>query len=139
MSPDDIIKAGRKLVGSPFMHQGRIPEFGLDCAGLMVCLAESLGYTPADMLSYGINPSTELLLWGLDSQPFLTKASIMDRRPGDILVMRFRSRSQHLALFTGSTIIHAYYQVSQVAEHNLSDEWLNRISHNYRFKDIDHG
>ena len=53
--------------------------------------------------------------------------------PGDLLLMRFAGEPQHLAVFTGETIIHAYQATGRVVEHSLDDKWRRRIVRVYRF------
>jgi cell wall-associated NlpC family hydrolase len=40
----DIVAAARALIGTPFRHQGKDPEFGLDCRGLVLCVGYQIGY-----------------------------------------------------------------------------------------------
>lgn len=51
---------------------------------------------------------------------------------GDILVMIFNGIPQHLSIFAGETIIHAYEKAGQVVEHRLADVWKKLISGVYR-------
>ncbi|MBK8745664.1 MAG: peptidase P60, partial [Propionivibrio sp.] len=38
-----ILAAARACIGTPFVHQGRIPGLALDCAGLVVAVAQAIG------------------------------------------------------------------------------------------------
>ncbi|MBK7357516.1 hypothetical protein [Propionivibrio sp.] len=55
---------------------------------------------------------------------------------GDILLIRFSGDPQHLAIFTGETIIHSYASVGAVCEHRMADVWAARIVCAYRFKGL---
>ncbi len=134
MTADDIVAAARACIGTPFVHQGRIPGVALDCAGLVVAVAESVGVEYADHAGYGRNPANGLLESVLDVQPFLTR--VFDRKPGDVLLMRFAGEPQHLAIFTGDNIIHSYESVGKVCEHRMADVWAVRIVRVYRFKGV---
>ena len=134
MTADDIISAARACLDTPFVHQGRIPGVALDCAGLVVAVAEAVGADYVDHPGYGCNPANGLLESVLDAQPFLDR--VFDRQPGDVLLMRFAGEPQHLAIFTGENIIHSYAQAGKVCEHILDDVWASRIVRTYRFKGL---
>lgn len=137
MSPDDIIAAARACIGTPFRHQGRIPGLSLDCAGLMVAIADRLGLDYVDVPDYGRHPAGALLESTLDAQPCLDRVpGIADHQPGDLLLMSFTGEPQHLAITTGETIIHSYQSVGQVCEHRLSEVWAARIVRVYRFRGL---
>jgi hypothetical protein len=48
--------------------------------------------------------------------------------------MRFGNEPQHLAVFEGDNVIHAYESIGRVVEHRLDDKWRKRIVRVYRFK-----
>jgi cell wall-associated NlpC family hydrolase len=48
MSPAEVVQAARALLGTPFHHQGRVPGVGLDCAGVPIVVARTLGLIAAD-------------------------------------------------------------------------------------------
>ena len=134
MTADDILTAARSCLDTPFRHQGRIPGLALDCAGLIVAVAESVGADYIDRFGYGRNPAHGLLESVLHAQPFLER--VFDRKPGDVLLMRFSGEPQHLAICAGDTIIHSYEAVGKVCEHRLASVWAARIVRVYRFKGI---
>ena len=96
MTPDAIVSAARALIGTPFVHQGRIPGRALDCAGLVVAVAQAVGVEYIDQTGYSCNPSGGLLEAALDGQPGIERVPTSDRVPGDILLMRFSGDPQHL-------------------------------------------
>jgi cell wall-associated NlpC family hydrolase len=51
-------------------------------------------------------------------------------------MMRFTGEPQHVGIYTGDTLIHAYESVGKVVEHRMDDKWLRRIVRVYRFKDM---
>ena len=134
MIADDIITAARSLLDTPFVHQGRIPGKALDCAGTIEATADLIGAEYVDVPGYSRSPSNGLLEAALDAQPCLER--VIDRAPGDVLLMRFSGEPQHLAIYTGETIIHSYESVGKVCEHRLSDVWAARIVRIYRFKGV---
>jgi len=143
MTRDDILTAARSEISTPFRHQGRTPGLALDCAGLIVSVAAALGMEYCDQHGYSRHPSDGLLEAALDDQPCLIRVALADMQPGDILLMKFNSDPQHLALFAGWSdvyqaegIIHAWLQARNVAEHVLTDEWRSRIVRVYRFRGV---
>ncbi len=132
MTPDTLIAAARECLDTPFAHQGRILGRALDCAGVAVHAARRCGQDVNEPAAYGRLPNNAMLEWWLDQQSFLERAALP--AAGDLLLMRFTGEPQHLALYTGTTIIHAYEAVGRVVEHRLDDKWRRRIVRAYRFK-----
>lgn len=139
----DILAAAQSELGTPFRHQGRTPGGALDCAGLVIVVAEKLGADYVDQQGYSRYPSDGLLESALDAQPCLRRVALVDMQPGDVLLMRFNSDPQHLAIFAGRSdvyqaegIIHAWLQARKVCEHVLTDEWRSRIVRVYRFRGV---
>ena len=136
MTRDDIITAARDCLGTPFVHQGRIPGRALDCAGLIVAVAQSIGVEYVDQTGYSRSPSGGLLEAALDGQPGIMRIAPADRAAGDVLLMRFSGDPQHLAILAGTTIIHAWEAPGLVCEHDLTDLWGRRIVRVYRFRGL---
>lgn len=133
MTVDEIIAAARAEVGTPFMHQGRIPGKALDCAGLAVVVA-SQWHAVEQPRAYGRSPHLGLLQQWVEAQDFLQP--IASPVAGCLLLMRFGTEPQHLAICAGDKIIHSYGSVGKVVEHNFSDVWRARVVKAYRFKDV---
>ena len=134
MTADDILDAARQCLGTKFRHQGRLVAFGLDCAGVAIHVARQIGAGHLDVSGYGRTPANGQLEQSLDSQPCLERVFLEDRKPGDLLLMRFASEPQHLAICAGDTIIHAYEAAGLCCEHRLSSLWAARIVRVYRFR-----
>lgn len=134
MTVADIIAAARACLDTPFVHQGRIPGRALDCAGLVVAVANAVGAEVVDVPGYGRTPSNGMLEDALERQPAMRRVD--DRQPGDILLMRFSGEPQHLAILAGETLIHSYANVGKVCEHRFSDVWRARVVRVYRFKEM---
>ena len=136
MTPETIIAAARELLDMPFRHQGRASSGKTDCAGVICHVAEAHGLPYADQTNYPRMPGSGRLEAALDEQPCLTRVPVSTRQAGDVLLMKFAGDPQHLAIFTGSTIIHAYETVGKVAEHRLDEAWERRIVRVYRFTEV---
>jgi cell wall-associated NlpC family hydrolase len=128
-----IIAAARECLGTPFRHQGRLLGEGLDCAGVAVHVGRRVGCEVLDVPGYGRTPAGGLLELALAAQGCLDEVAIADRRPGDLLLMRFDGDPQHLAILADGTLIHAYESVGKCCEHRLSSSWAARIQRAYRF------
>lgn len=130
-----VEKAACECIGTPFRHQGRIVGRGLDCIGVVIHCAKSIGADHWTSEAYGRNPANGMLEAALDAQPCLE--IVTDRQPGDILLMRFNTEPQHVAVYTASdTIIHGYQSAGIVCEHRLSAVWAARIVKIYRFRGV---
>lgn len=136
MTADDLIAAARACEHTPFVHQGRQPGVGLDCAGLLKVALCAIGRAPLDRTDYGRIPHGGELEAMLDAQPLLVRVPINEMRAADILLMRFKADPQHLALLAGETIIHAYEDAGKVVEHRLDTRWRARIVRVYRLKEL---
>lgn len=134
MTQDDIIAAARACLGTPFRHQGRIPGSALDCAGLVVAVAEAIGADYIDQVGYGRVPSENRLALALEGQPCL--ARVASCLPGDVLLLSFGGEPQHLAISAGPTLIHAWEAVGRVCEHDLDARWRSRVVQIYRFEGL---
>lgn len=135
MTPDAIVAVARAQLGTPFRHQGRLPGIALDCAGLVVVVADQLGLPHADQTGYARQPSGGRLEAALASQPGLVR---IDGEPqaGDVLLMRFSGMPQHLGICTDDTLIHAWEAAGKVVEHRLDTVWRRRIVAVYRFIEV---
>lgn len=134
ITADDIILAARECVDTPFRHQGRMVGLGLDCAGVVAHVVRVLDLPICDQTDYGRTPNAGQLQAALDCQPSLQRVddAVDQILPADILLMRFLLEPQHLAIYTGESIIHAYEKAGLVAEHALSEAWAKRIVAVYR-------
>ncbi len=128
----DVVTAARAYLGVRWLHQGRYAN-GLDCAGLVVRIAHDLKLSDFDTIDYGRIPLGDKLRTLMDEH--------MDRvpvyQPGDVLLMRFETDPQHLAIVTDYGMIHAYAQARKVAEHVLNDTWQSRIVAAYSFRGLE--
>lgn len=137
MTPDEIIEAARSEIGTPFRHQGRVAGKCLDCAGLIVRVAELLGVPVADQKGYSRLPSGSKLESALDGQKNVYRVT-GDPLAGDILMLRFNKDPQHLAVYTGENIIHCTNQTGRVVEERLDTLWKSRLVRVYRFAGVIH-
>lgn len=136
MKADEIVQAARALVGTPFKHQGRIPGKALDCAGL-ASVVVSNWYQTQEPIAYSRIPRDNKLREWIEKQDFIQKVPNQEMQAGDIILMRFRTEPQHVAICAGQNIIHSYESIGRVVEHILDDRWKSRIVSVYRLKDVE--
>lgn len=132
MIADKMVAAAREYLGTPFRHQGRLLGVGVDCAGVVVHAVRSCWIDVEDVVGYGPTPNKGLLEQSLEGHLALTKVNKTEMSAGDILLMRFVREPQHLAIFTGDGIVHAYEAAGKCCEHGLDQAWSSRIVQVYR-------
>jgi len=121
-----IFLTARSCVGSPFRHQGRNPAFGLDCVGLIVYVAKSVGLIPFDPLDYKRIPVKSAISSHAHIAGFPLRSK-SDISPGNIVILKFGKYLEHAAILSDRGIIHACEKYGRVVEHGLNDEWRSRI------------
>jgi len=133
---EKIIILARSCVGTKFRHQGRIPGRGLDCVGLIRYPAVTVGLygEEADEFGYSSEPNPDamenaLLRW-------LDRISVKDILPADILWLK-SPQPQHLAVYTGETIIHSDARRGKVIEHGYRDPFPRLVVGAWRYRGID--
>jgi len=130
-----VIDRARSYVGTPFIHQGRRPGVGLDCAGLIECAVKDCGGVGFDYpLTYPSVPKPGLVAHILDM--LLPTGPV---RPGAVLLLCRKSRPKlttHLALLTEvGTIIHADAGKKRVVEH-VPSGWV--VSQSYMLPGVEY-
>ena len=131
VSGEDIVRVARAYLNTPFRHAGR-NRLGLDCAGLIVVVAQELGlpvedrknYTPQE---YELHPDRllqELLSVCEEANP--------PWRAGDLFLVKVGTPpvAQHLAIWTGEgTVIHANQRQHRGAREGRvsEDPWRGKL------------
>lgn len=127
-----IVAAARGYLGVRYQHQGR-NRAGMDCAGLIVCVAHDLGVEVGDVCGYARTPNSDSLRQAVESQA----VRVATPRTGDILLMRFDADPQHLAIMTDVGMIHSYAQARRVVEHSIDAGWARRIVAAHQFPGVE--
>jgi cell wall-associated NlpC family hydrolase len=135
---EDIVEKATRMVGTPFVHQGRLPGVGVDCIGLLVCAAREAGLDVGDRASYGRQPNPRALMAELDrvatrlSRPIDARALGRDdgatafARRGAVLVFwRVRtSLPRHVGVCDGEFVVHTWQEIGRVVRHRIDgSEW----------------
>jgi cell wall-associated NlpC family hydrolase len=127
--------AARAYLGTPFRHQGRNPDIGIDCIGLIVLAGEDAGhlFPVFDRTDYGKDPVDGLLeeMLRLAFGPPLS-----DMQPGDIVAIDFKGAVRHVGIVgehpAGLSLIHTNMAVGRVTEARIDWKWRKRIKGVYR-------
>jgi NlpC/P60 family putative phage cell wall peptidase len=133
---EDVVKEARSWIGTPFRHQGRVKGIGVDCLGLVVeVYRKVLHVSMGNGVVYGRQPHlptmmAEIRKW---ADPIDWEAAL----PGDILLFRFEKDPMHFGIRTDRGFIHSYAGGQAIViEHNLSEDWIERITSAFRLKEL---
>lgn len=114
------VARARALVGVPFRPQGRDPETGLDCVGVILCTS---GITAEQVRrNYHLRGphrdeiETELLRYHRRIRPG-------KRQAGDILLCSVTQDQLHLVIDCGASFIHADARLRRVVETPGQPAW----------------
>lgn len=134
MLRSEISAAALAMVGTPFHAQGRLPSVGLDCIGVVVCLARAFGLPHTDIAAYPMRPNGML-------RPLLDAQLVrVHRAPqeGDVLLMSFAGEPHHVAVMVdGGRIVHAYATVRRCVAQSYSDHWREKVRAVYQFPGVE--
>lgn len=124
MTPTEI---ARSLLGVPWVHQGRNPTVGLDCAGLLI-----VAYGESDEPDYGRDPQEGKLEAEITSRVGPPLEGCEDIRDGDIVAMAYAGEIRHCGMVALGddgrlNLIHTDSRLGRLVEHPLDGKWLRRI------------
>lgn len=93
---DDIAEAAESMVGTPFVHEGRVAGVGLDCVGLVHAACMQAGSAVQDFRGYDRMPDPRVL----DSEMAARFRRIPPEsaRRGDIVVIGGKSSARHVGI-----------------------------------------
>lgn len=134
---DEIIAEARTYIGTPFHHQGRLKNAGVDCIGLVVGVAKIFGLEDYDDYVYPKYPEKNQLMPKLET--ILERVDIEDAEPGDVLVFwinRHTRIPQHIGLKTDVGMLHTFETIGRVVEHGLTKKWRRRLCAAFRFPGV---
>jgi cell wall-associated NlpC family hydrolase len=131
-----IVAEARTWLDTPWVHQGRLKGVGVDCIGLLACVAKDLGIFSYDVTGYSMQPSAKELTRHIEA--VMVRVPVADIAPADAVLIGFDGgQAQHLAMISdyrdGLGIIHAMSSIGHVREHRLSSDWRRQIRRAYRF------
>lgn len=94
----DIVRVARSYINTPFHHMGRNSGVGLDCAGILVCVARELGLVTSDFDVPAYTPVPDgrsMLEW---CEQYMRRVDQATMQPGDAIVLITDVHPQHLAI-----------------------------------------
>lgn len=106
VSREEWVRGCLAYVGTPFVHQGRLPGVGMDCPAWMIVRAWETGLKPRsfDVQGYPRSPDGHTLE-RICGEHLIRLQSLADARPGDAILTAFREsgRAQHLGMLVDAT------------------------------------
>ncbi len=138
---EQIVRAARDWIGTPYVHQASLKGAGADCLGLLRGIwREIYGTEPESVPAYTpdwAEPSGCELLWTAATRHLMPKA-LDEADPGDVLLFRMRNGSvaKHLGIAASvgknTSFVHAYSDHG-VLESPLSHPWAQRVVARFEF------
>jgi len=127
---NEFVEQARTYLGVPWRHMGR-NRAGVDCVGLLTCVAYDLGITDYVPEPYRRVTDVKQLLTPI--KIFCSPKPTDDLEPGDVLVF---SMAGIIACHVGvvsdtNTLIHAFIRKRKVVEEPLS-LWMDDVCANFR-------
>lgn len=134
-----IVQTAREYLGTPYHHQGRVKGHGIDCVGLIVCVARECGRIDpsVEVTGYSRIPDGKSLMRHLHAH--LDPIEKTDMQPGDVICVAFDKWPQHVGIVGnywhgGLSIIHADNQRGSVIETRLMFSDYMRYVAAFRFR-----
>jgi cell wall-associated NlpC family hydrolase len=118
---DAVAARARALVGTRFRAQGRRPEHGLDCIGLVA----AAGDLPADMMPSGYTLRSEVpdSALGLRFGGRVTRIETQQAGVGDVLLVRAGALQNHFLVLVDGGFVHADASLGRVVERPGAVPW----------------
>lgn len=148
MKREEIVAAARQYIGTPFQDKGRRLGQGLDCVGLVLCVAHDLGAVSKTGVAltrdlyndYTAQPVGNFV--HLKCHEHLIAKAVTDMRAGDVVTMALPSAPCHVGFIgdspNGLTLIHAYSGGGKKCFEQLIDHaWKRRIVGCFRFPGVE--
>lgn len=93
-----IVHAARSWLGTPYQHQARLRGVGVDCIGLVIGVARSLGLVAPefDINGYSRQPAPAILMAACEKH--MQPVPLTRIQAGDVIVTRFERDPCHFAI-----------------------------------------
>lgn len=116
----DYGERARALVGTRFRPQGRAPEHGVDCVGLILCV---FGLPDTEgRRDYRLRGDHRRELMGALGKRF-RRVPRAQRRAGDVLLLQVAADQVHLGIVTANGFVHADARIGMVVETPGLPDW----------------
>lgn len=141
-SPETVVAAARRWIGTPYHHQASRQGAGTDCLGLIRGLwrefyGEEPEAPPPYTRDWARQQGRETMIEAFDR--YLIPVLPLDRQAlpiGAVVLFRFKpgQPAQHAAVVSGAdAIVHAYDGARAVTEDGLPPSWRRVIVRAYSF------
>lgn len=137
ISRDAIIAAARNWIDTPWRHQGRDGDRGIDCVGLIVCVAADIGIPIDDLRNYRRVATSRQMEAEFDRR--MIRRKIAAHAPGAVLLFKYRPFPRHVAIGTMRDgqpwIVHSRQDAGRgrVIEEPYSETWKSRLAVAYDY------
>lgn len=136
--PDDgqsrAVEAARTWLGVPFRHQGRT-RAGVDCVGLLVCVAREMGIRARDVTGYTREAKGMGFLEHFRGQ--MAEVPVISAQAGDVLIFVETVYPCHTGILSQrhgvAHLIHAHAPRRKVIEEPFAGEWRRKVRFAFRF------
>lgn len=130
---EDIVNEALSCLDTPWVHQGRLREVGLDCMGVIIYVAVRLNLRHQDLKAYPRRPNGQLPIL-LNTQLVKIDGPPM---PADVISMVWTTEPWHVAIMaTEDRIIHSYAAVGKCVIQPYEAIWKKRTRGVYRFREL---
>jgi cell wall-associated NlpC family hydrolase len=138
---DRIVEEARAMVGTRYLHQGRLPRSGdnlggIDCCGVPIVIGNKLGLIDFDITDYSRQADYGKFFGYFEE--------VCDRveipRSGDIVTLNFEDNLHcGILVFEVDKIffIHSSLKWGAVREHEKDRRWLDKCIGFYRFPGVE--
>lgn len=118
---DQIVEEAKTWVGVPFRHLGRNRR-GVDCIGLVICVAHELNLSDFDTKQYARRPNLKEFITGFKTH--MDRVDLKNAGHGHVLLTREIRFPAHCGILevdpTGQKwLIHAYQAFGKVVRESL--------------------
>lgn len=135
VTSDLIVAEARTWLGVPWRHQGRT-RAGIDCVGLLVCVARALGLSDYDRSGYGRHAQGQAFVHHFRAA--MDPIAIAAAGPGDVLVFADRAYPCHCGVLTEKHgvphLLHAHATRRKVIEEPYAGEGPAKVKFAFRFR-----
>ena len=130
---DLIISKAREFLNTPYHHQGRVKGAGIDCAGLVICVAHELNLSQYDISNYPRESD------GIELQELFNQNAVLvkDLDIGNIVLLKIKKVPQHCGIIgiknNVKTLIHACRKRKKVVEIEFTKDYIRKVVGVYKF------
>lgn len=140
---DKIHSSALTWIDTPYHHQAKLKEVGVDCVNLIIAIGQEVGLidhielAPYN-LQWHIHSKEEILLHNLEKHGCIKLNVDLDKPETwpsfSIIALQYGRACSHLALLLpNQQVIHAAIDFGKVVMHDLSSEFINRTRALYQY------